>query len=168
MPRVFRIGPAMSRVLSPCGAQLGAKLLPNHPTWSQVSPFWSQVGALLAKFEAMLGRCCRMLQNVADMWCRNGPFRRCWADLCRSANGQITTASVHFLAACSIRECPARAAAPQWAEDCSSRSAPLLNYHASAPSVRADFIQQSSVLSCDCAFLPAKCMSGRLSFCWVI
>ena len=125
-----------------------------EPSWGLVGQIWGHVGP--------------MLQNVADMWCRNGPFRRCWADLCRSANGQITTASVHFLAACSIRECPARAAAPQWAEDCSSRSAPLLNYHASAPSVRADFIQQSSVLSCDCAFLPAKCMSGRLSFCWVI
>ena len=78
--RVFwrvRIGPAMSPVLSPCGAQL----LPNgsdlglsctmlEPSWAkEVGPSWAAVGSWPKLTPSGA--------DVADMWGRNGAFGRC-------------------------------------------------------------------------------------------
>ena len=62
--------------------------------------------------------------------------RRIWPILGQSANHS----PVHCLASCPERTCTPQLKPHQWTEDCSNQSAPLLNYHASAPLGRADFI----------------------------
>ena len=96
-----------------------------HPerslNWAEVGAKW--VEKLGPNLGPKLGPCWPKLTpsgaHVAAMKDRNGAFGRCWDDLqmCRLLY--------------------------QWTEDCSNRSAPLLNSHASAPSVQEDLHESS-------------------------
>ena len=114
----------MSPILKPYGHQLGANLLPNgRHLGAKSGRSWSQL---------VLGRCWPKLTpsraNVVARSDRNEAFGWFCADL---QNVQIITV-------------PSVENAPQLKlhhPDRLVRSNPLLNYHASAPSVRADLYQ---------------------------
>ena len=97
----FRIGPVMSPVLCPCGAQLGPKLLPNRsklgPSCAILEPSWAEVGAKWVHFGPKLGPCWPKLTpswaHVAGMWGQNGDFGRCCTNM---QNVQITTENPLF------------------------------------------------------------------------
>ena len=105
------------------------------PTWAEVAPkwakfgpgcvsSWSQVGPKLEPSGSKLGR---FRPKLRRRCCGHVGFGRCWTVL---QHVQITTGPCTFWR--PGRTC---ACTPQL----TVRSHPLLNYHTSAPSVRADF-----------------------------
>ena len=112
----FRIGPAMFRVLSPRGAQLGPKLLPNV----QLEASW----ASLAKVDPKLHPCCRHVGSKPRIWTMLGndvPIRK---------NVRITSQSRALFVDLLGPKMPLR---PQLVEQAVDSYHLLLNYHASAP-----------------------------------
>ena len=138
-PKLLPSGPNFSQTATAtCWSQVGPKY-----RCSQVGPSWAEVGTLLAEVDPK-----------EPMW-RPGRIEtvhlaECWADL---QNAQSTTAGNRLLA---------NKGPPQlklYQSDRSVRSHPLLNYHALAPSVRADlyshaitinYITQNKSALCTC------------------
>ena len=119
----FGIGPAIFLSWTPRGPQLGPKLLPMGPTWGQVAPSWSQVGSKLGR-----------------SWGFGGWWA--WASL---QNVQITKGLYTFWRLARANMAPLQLKLYQ--SDRSAQLLPLLNYHTSAPSVRADFPMNIVALS---------------------
>ena len=141
--------------LKPCGP----KLLPSGSNFSQTATCWSQVGpkyrcSQVGPSWAEVGALLAEVDPKEPMW-RPGRIEtvhlaECWADL---QNAQSTTAGNRLLA---------NKGPPQlklYQSDRSVRSHPLLNYHALAPSVRADlyshaitinYITQNKSALCTC------------------
>ena len=149
----------VSVILKPCQPQLGTKLLPSGSNFSQTATCWSQVGpkyrcSQVGPSWAEVGALLAEVDPKEPMW-RPGRIEtvhlaECWADL---QNAQIPQRGTDFW----------RTRAPPqlklYQSDRSVRSHPLLNYHASALSVRADlylhaitinYITQNKSALCTC------------------
>ena len=120
--RVFRISdwaghiPHFEAVWTSTWAEIASK-------WVQLAPFWSQVGP---KLEPCWPKLAPRGADVAAMSNQNNAFGQCWADM---EHVQITAVPCTFW-----RRRPGKHAfPPSWTYHS------LLNYHASAPSVPADF-----------------------------
>ena len=127
--------------LMPYGPPLGAKLLPNgrkRPSRAILEPSWAEVGANWSK----LGRSWAL---AAQSWPQVGPMLRpCWIETVHLGDfGPICKMCKLPVPFTFWRSAPFESARPQmklYQSDRSVRSHALLNYHASAPSVRADLI----------------------------
>ena len=118
----FGLGPAMGPSwgqVAPSWRQVGPKLEP-------IGPSWAEVGPLLPKVDPKSGQCCGHVGSKRSIWAILGRFAKC----------VHYHSPVRFLAACFVRKCPQL---KLYQSDRSVRSHLRINYHASAPSVLADF-----------------------------
>ena len=135
----FRIEPAVPRVeprwsltwaeVAPKWVQLGA--------WGQVAACWTRVGSKLGRSWGLVDpkwRCYSQVGSKRRLWTMLGRYAKC-ANYIKLPQ----TRAVHFLAACSVRKFPLAETVPV-EQICSYSHPSLLNYHALAPSARADWV----------------------------
>ena len=92
------------------------------PSWDQFVACWSKVGPKLDPSGSQLGDL--LAKGDLGQYAKCANYRNC----------------MQFVAASSVRKCtPPQLELYPWTEGCSNRTDPFLNYHASAPLVRADF-----------------------------
>ena len=139
----IRLWPRVELNLGRSCFQLGAKLRHIGPNWSQVGPRWELVSR--SQIALMLRRCWIETVNLDDVVpiCRICKLPQRGASFWRGVDPENATSKLKLY---------------QRTEDCSKRSAPLLNYHASAPSVRADSIiylclSLSIIYICACMYV---------------
>ena len=131
--KLARVGPSLGPGSWPKLLRNASNLWPSctmlEPSWAKVGvgAKWAQVGALLAKVDPKSGQCCGHVGSERCIWPMLGRYAKC-------ANYRA------LLAACPGRTWPPRSWSRTSLTDCQiCPYHPLLNYHASAASARADF-----------------------------